>query len=179
MISHYFSYFSASAVRIFWHVAQWKGSKSTSKLCKSIFQNILAYGKSDILDSKMTCASGSPLRKISTTTTKISPPPIDEKLKGIPSLKKILSKKIGKIIKKLYLKLKKLLKKKAQKIIFFAYGELSCVSASPSIPHNMVPPSKGSTSTKLSLFSKVSLIWGCLPGLGGAYLEKSSPPVTT
>ena len=118
MISHYFSYFSASAVRIFWHVAQWKGSKSTSKLCKSIFQNILAYGKSDILDSKMTCASGSPLRKISTTTTKISPPPIDEKLKGIPSLKKILSKKIGKIIKKLYLKLKKLLKKKLKKLFF-------------------------------------------------------------
>ena len=46
------------------------------------------------------------------------PTPIDEKLKGVPSLKKILIKKIGKIIKKLHLKLKKLLKKKLKKLFF-------------------------------------------------------------
>ena len=69
--------------------------------------------------------------------------------------------------------MKKLLKKKPQKFIFFACGELSCVSAYRSIPHNMVPSFKRASSTTLPSFPQVSPIWSCLPGLGGHTFKNS------
>ena len=97
---------------------------------------------------------GLPLRikfwKILPNKTKIPPPPIDEKLKGGPTLKKVLSrKKLDKIFKKLYLILKKLLKKLKSLKIFavVSFHVFSHTQASPitwcyplNVPDTMLSP---------------------------------------
>ena len=88
--------------------------------------------------------------KIPPNKTKIPPPPIDEKLKGGPTLKKVLSrKKIGQNFQEIIPHIKETVKK-TQKFKKFCCGELSCVFPYPSIPHNMMLPSKCPPDTMLS-----------------------------
>ena len=58
-----FPYISVPAIRIFLNAAQREGSWGRSKVCKWLSQNILVCSKWDILDPKMTCASGSTIEK--------------------------------------------------------------------------------------------------------------------
>ena len=78
-------YFSASAEKILLNVAQWKGLRVHQNYVNGSPKIILVWGKWIILDPKMTCTSGSALKKIPITTTKISS--LMKNSGGIPSLK--------------------------------------------------------------------------------------------
>lgn len=172
-------YFSASAEKILLNVAQWKGLRVHQNYVNGSPKIILVWGKWIILDPKMTCTSGSALKKIPITTTKISS--LMRNSGGIPSLKQNSQqkkkKKLKKIIKKLHLKLKKLLKKTLKSLKFFVCGKLSYVWAYSSIRHNMASPSKCPPVPQYT--PQVFPQYDTAPRTWGTYFWKSSPPAKT
>ena len=155
---HYFSYFSAPAVRIFLNVVQWKWPRGRSKFCKWLSQNILVCSKWDILDQK----SHVPLDLLP-----LAPTPLMKK-PGI-SKKNSHQKKWRRLSRNYTLNWKSCWRK-ISKVYFF----LPLVNI-PSIRHNMVSPSKCLPSTTLP----PSLSWPPYEAVSQNLRRHTYPPPVT
>ena len=155
---HYFSYFSAPAVRIFLNVVQWKWPRGRSKFCKGLSQNILVCSKWDIFDQK----SHVPLDLLP-----LAPTPLMKK-PGI-SKKNSHQKKWRRLSRNYTLNWKSCWRK-ISKVYFF----LPLVNI-PSIRHNMVSPSKCLPSTTLP----PSLSWPPYEAVSQNLRRHTYPPPVT
>ena len=169
LMCHYFSYFSATPVRTFLNVAQWKEIDQNYVNGFPIIFLFVANGifwtqKWDVSLDLLPPSPAPPAPPVSN--------PIDEKLRGI-SKKNYKQKKWRKLSRNYTPNWKNCWKKALKNLSFLVCGELSCVSASPTIPHNIFTFQLSPPVTHWPPFPQVFPLWNCLPGLKRHTLENS------
>ena len=164
LMCHYFSYFSATPVRTFLNAAQWK---EINQNYVNGFLIIFLFAANGTFWTQKWDVSLDPLPP---------PPPLLQSHWWKTQrylLKNYKQKKWRKLSRNYVPNWKTCWKKALKNLIFLVCGELSCVSASPSIPHNSFTFQLSPSVTYWPTFPQVFSLWNCLSGLKRHTLENS------